>query len=125
MPKRVSKRSYQAELEARQAERERLISSVEHKFRGFFESDEEHKDFFHKMKTSNSVTFTSMVQKWKSRTFSPEKTTSRKRKSDEPAGQPFKKLKTTINIKNQEIKGKSEFPNHVHVFNCIYLYNKN
>ena len=124
MPKRVSKPSYQADLEARQAERERLISSVEHKLRGFFESDEEAEDFFRKLKIG-SVTFKSMFKKWKSRTADPKTRTSRKRKSNEPAEQPSKKLKTTRNIKNKEIKGKSEFPNHVRVFNCIYLYNKN
>ena len=118
MPKRVSKSSYQADLEARQAERERLISSVEHKLRRFFESDEEAADFFHKMKTSNSVTFTSMFQKWKSRTADPTEGTSRKRKSNEPAEQPSKKLKTTRNIKNKEIKGIKVKKQSISMFLC-------
>ena len=116
MPKRVSKRSFNqcakrleklreeqaellsrlADLEAQQAERERLISSVEeslgkakNKLRGFFESDKEAEDFFHKLKNSNSVTYKSTVQKYKSTIVDPKKRNSRKRKSDEPADQPF------------------------------------
>ena len=152
MPKRVSKRSFNqcakrleklreeqaellsrlADLEAQQAERERLISSVEeshekakNKLRGFFETDEEAEYYFHKLKTSNSVDFESIVQKYKSRIVDPKKRTSRKQKSDEPAEQPSKKLKVTRSAESKEIKGNYEFPNHIHVFNCIYLHNKN
>ena len=148
MPKRVSKRSYnqcakrleklreeqanllsrQADLEAEQAERERLISSVEKslekvkdKLRMFFKSEEEAEDFFHDL---NSKNYASTMQKYLPRIVDPKTRISRKRKSDEQVDQPSKKLKTTRKVKNQLIKGKSEFPNHVHVFNCIYLYNK-